>query len=104
MRKIFAVMGGCALLLAAAPLAMAENSTATEINTEAGSAWNQIEGNWIVFKGKVKEQWGKLTDDDLTQIQGQRDQLVGRIQKLYGISVEDANKEVTDWENRVVAP
>lgn len=104
MRKSFAVMGVCALLLAGAPTALAENSTATDISTEAGSAWNQIEGNWIVFKGKVKEQWGKITDDDLTQIQGQRDQLVGRIQKLYGISVEDANKEVTEWENRVVAP
>ena len=63
-----------------------------------------IEGNWIEAKGKVKEHWGKLTDDDLAQIQGQREQLVGRIQALYGISVEEANKEVTDWENKVVAP
>lgn len=104
MRKLFAVVGSCALLLAAAPLASADNAVVTDINTAAGSAWNKIEGNWIEFRGKVKEQWGKLTDDDLTQIQGQRDQLVGRIQKLYGISVDDANKEVTDWENRVVAP
>ncbi|MBK8161284.1 MAG: CsbD family protein [Rhodospirillaceae bacterium] len=84
-------------------MALAENEVPT-ITTEAGSTWNKVEGNWVEFKGKVKEQWGKLTDDDLTQIQGQREQLVGRIQALYGISVEQANKEVTDWENRVVGP
>ena len=66
--------------------------------------WDIIEGNWNQAKGKVKEQWGKLTEEDLAQIQGQREQLVGRIQALYGISVEEANKEVTDWENKVVAP
>jgi uncharacterized protein YjbJ (UPF0337 family) len=100
MRKTIAVAGSLAFLLAAAPLAWAEG-TAT---TETSSAWNKIEGNWIELKGKVKEQWGKLTDDDLAQIQGQREQLVGRIQALYGISIEEANKEVTDWENKVVAP
>jgi uncharacterized protein YjbJ (UPF0337 family) len=104
MRKTIAMTGSLAFLLMA-PTAFADSTTlGTDITTEAGSAWNKIEGNWIQFRGKVKEQWGKLTDDDLTQIQGQRDQLVGRIQKAYGISVEDANKEVTDWENSVVAP
>ncbi len=103
MRKRFAVAGSLAFLLTAVPVALAEGEPTT-INTEAGSTWNKIEGNWIEFKGQVKEQWGKLTDDDLTQIQGQREQLVGRIQALYGISVEEANQEVTDWENRVVGP
>jgi len=100
MRKTFAVAGSLAFLLTAVPMALAEGT----ITTETSSAWNKIEGNWIELKGKVKEQWGKLTDDDLAQIQGQREQLVGRIQALYGISVEEANKEVTDWENKVVAP
>ena len=103
MRKCFAMAGSLAFLLTAMPAALAENAVPT-INTEAGSTWNKIEGNWVEFKGKVKEQWGQLTDDDLTQIQGQREQLVGRIQALYGISVEQANKEVIDWENRVVGP
>ncbi len=103
MRTSYAVAGSLAFLLAAAPVALADNAVST-INTQAGATWNKVEGNWVEFKGKVKEQWGKLTDDDLTQIQGQREQLVGRIQALYGISVEQANKEVTDWENRVVGP
>ena len=51
-------------------------------------------GNWKQFKGKVKEQWGKLTDDDMTIIEGKRDQLVGKIQK------DQAEKEVVDWETR----
>ena len=46
--------------------------------------WNRVEGNWKEVKGKVKEKWGKLTDDDLTAINGQRDQLEGRLQQRYG--------------------
>ena len=47
--------------------------------------WNRVEGNWKQVKGKVKEQWGKLTDDDLDRIAGKRDQLEGKIQERYGI-------------------
>ena len=46
--------------------------------------WNRVEGNWKQFKGKVKEQWGKLTDDDLDRIAGYRDQLEGKIQVRFG--------------------
>jgi uncharacterized protein YjbJ (UPF0337 family) len=46
--------------------------------------WNQVEGNWKEVKGKVKEKWAKLTDDDLTAINGRRDQLEGRLQERYG--------------------
>ena len=46
--------------------------------------WNRVEGNWNKVKGKVKEKWGNLTDDDLTAINGQRDQLEGKIQERYG--------------------
>ena len=59
-----------------------------------------VEGNWKQFKGKVKEQWGKLTDDDFDVIAGQRDQLLGRIQERHGISRDEAEKQVTDWERR----
>ena len=59
-----------------------------------------IAGNWKQFKGKVKEQWGKLTDDDMTVIEGKRDQLVGKIQERYGYAKDQAEKEVTDWEKR----
>lgn len=59
-----------------------------------------VEGNWKQFKGKIKEQWGKLTDDDLDVIAGKRDQLVGRIQERSGIARDEAEKQVKDWESR----
>ncbi|EHD23219.1 CsbD family protein [Brenneria sp. EniD312] len=61
---------------------------------------DQAGGNWKQFKGKAKEQWGKLTDDDITVIEGKRDQLVGKIQERYGYEQEKAEKEVNDWESR----
>jgi uncharacterized protein YjbJ (UPF0337 family) len=60
--------------------------------------WDQVEGNWTQYKGKVKDKWGKLTNDDLTRIAGKRDQLLGRLQELYGIRREEAEKQVDDWE------
>ena len=56
--------------------------------------WDRIEGNWKQFKGKAKEQWGKLTDDQLDVIGGRRDQLVGRVQESYGIGKDEAEKQV----------
>ena len=62
--------------------------------------WDRIEGNWKQFSGKVKEQWGKLTDDDLLEIEGRRDQLVGKIQARYGITKEEAEAQVGTWEQK----
>ena len=59
---------------------------------------DQAGGNWKQFKGTVKEKWGKLTDDDLTVIEGKRDQLVGKIQERYGYQKEAPEKEVKAWE------
>lgn len=59
---------------------------------------DRIEGNWLQFKGKVKEQWGKLTDDDLDVIAGKRDQLLGKIQERHGITKEEAEKQFTEWK------
>jgi uncharacterized protein YjbJ (UPF0337 family) len=59
--------------------------------------WNRIEGNWKQMKGTVKEKWGKLTDDDLTLINGRRDQLEGKIQERYGLAKDQARKEIEDW-------
>ncbi|MEJ4045955.1 CsbD family protein [Erwinia sp. SLM-02] len=61
---------------------------------------DEVSGNWKQFKGKVKEQWGKLTDDDLTVVEGKRDQLVGKIQERYGYQKDQAEKELSDWESR----
>jgi uncharacterized protein YjbJ (UPF0337 family) len=59
--------------------------------------WNRVEGNWKEVKGKVKEKWGKLTDDDLVAINGQRDQLEGRLQQRYGFAKDQARKDVDTW-------
>ena len=59
--------------------------------------WNRVEGNWKEVKGKVKEKWGKLTDDDLTAINGQRDQLEGRLQQRYGYAKDQTKKEIDSW-------
>ena len=61
---------------------------------------NTVKGNWLQFKGKVKEQWGKLTDDDLDVIAGTRDQMVGKLQERLGVAQDEAEKQVKDWETR----
>jgi uncharacterized protein YjbJ (UPF0337 family) len=59
--------------------------------------WDQVEGQWKVIKGKAKEQWGKLTDDDLDVIAGKKDQLVGTLQKKYGYAKDKAESEAEDF-------
>lgn len=59
--------------------------------------WDEIAGNWKQMTGKVKEHWGKLTDDDLTVIAGKRDQLAGLLQERYGYAKEKAEREVEDF-------
>ncbi len=61
--------------------------------------WDTIEGNWKQVKGKVKEQWGHLTDNDLDVAAGKRDQLVGRVQERYGITKDAAEKQIDDWSS-----
>jgi uncharacterized protein YjbJ (UPF0337 family) len=63
--------------------------------------WDRIEGNWKQFSGKIKQQWGKLTDDDLQQVEGRRVQLVGKIQERYGIAKDEAEKQVDTWLNNI---
>ena len=59
--------------------------------------WDQIEGNWVKAKGKLRQQWGKLTDDDWTFIGGKKDALVGKLQERYGYKKDQAEKEVDDY-------
>jgi uncharacterized protein YjbJ (UPF0337 family) len=61
---------------------------------------DRLSGNWKQFKGKVKEQWGKLTDDDLDVIDGKREQLLGRIQNRHGIAKDEAERQVESFERR----
>jgi len=59
--------------------------------------WDQIEGSWKQMTGKIRQKWAKLTDDDLANIAGKKDQLVGKLQERYGLHKDAADKEVTDW-------
>jgi len=59
--------------------------------------WDQIEGRWKQYSGRVKEQWGKLTDDDLTTIGGKRDQLVGKLRERYGIAKDQAERQIDEF-------
>jgi len=59
--------------------------------------WNRVEGNWKQMKGKVREQWGRLTDDDLDQINGRREQLEGKLQERYGLAKDRARRDIDDW-------
>jgi uncharacterized protein YjbJ (UPF0337 family) len=63
--------------------------------------WNRIEGNWKQVKGKAREKWGKLTDDDLDKINGLREQLEGKLQERYGIAKDKAKKDVDDWYHSI---
>ncbi len=60
--------------------------------------WDIVEGNWKQFKGKVKVQWGKLTDDQLDVIAGKRGDLAGKIQESYGITKDEAEKQIKNFE------
>jgi uncharacterized protein YjbJ (UPF0337 family) len=90
----------CCTVLPLAAQAQSSTTTTTTGNTDAGAIWEKIKGSWTQTKGAVKEQWGKLTDDDLMEIQGRRDQLVGKIQTRYGISQEQAEAQVSGWEHK----
>jgi len=91
-------------------LRIANNSKQNPVRHRAGLArnpsrskqmnWDRIEGNWKQLKGKAKQQWGKLTDDQLDVIAGSRDQLAGKIQEEYGITKDEAEKQLEDFENR----
>ena len=61
---------------------------------------DRIKGNWKQFTGKMKEQWGKLTDDDLDVAAGRRDQLLGKLQERLGLAKEAAEEQLKDWEKR----
>ena len=59
-----------------------------------------MKGKWNQLKGEARQQWGKLTDDDIERIAGDKDKLVGKLQERYGYEKEEAKKEVDEWERR----
>ncbi len=68
--------------------------------TQTSGSWDKIAGNWKQFKGEVRRQWGKLTDDEIEQMAGERDKLIGKIQERYGIAKDEANRQVDEWERQ----
>ena len=60
--------------------------------------WDQIQGNWRQLKGKIQANWGDLTDDDLNSIDGRREELMGKLQKAYGIGRDEAERQIDDFE------
>ena len=98
MRSI-AIFAACAAMTAGSvPLVVHAQTTTQTVKADTKTMWEKIKGSWGQTKGAVKEQWGKLTDDDLLAIEGRRDQLVGKIQTRYGISHEQAEAQVSAWE------
>lgn len=63
--------------------------------------WDRIEGNWRQFKGNAKQQWGRITDDQFEVIAGKRDSLVGRIQETYGITRDETERQLAEWQRRM---
>ncbi len=63
--------------------------------------WNIIEGKWKEMSGSVQEQWGKLTHDELAEINGKKDKLEGMLQTKYGVTQEEAAKQVDDWAGKL---
>jgi uncharacterized protein YjbJ (UPF0337 family) len=100
MRPIAILVACAAASFTVLPLVAQAQSTTTTTKSDASTIWEKIKGSWTQTKGAVKEQWGKLTDDDLMEIQGRRDQLVGKIQTRYGISHEQAEAQVSGWEHK----
>ncbi|MCS5597884.1 MAG: CsbD family protein [Alphaproteobacteria bacterium] len=62
-----------------------------------------LKGNWKQFKGEAKKKWGKLTNDDLDQLDGDREKLLGLIQENYGHTREEAEKEIDEWQKSLAA-
>jgi len=64
-------------------------------------AWDTIEGKWKEMTGRVREQWGKLTDDDLAVINGKREQLIGKLQQRYGWAKDEVERQVNEFEHHL---
>lgn len=59
--------------------------------------WDQIEGKWKEMTGKVQQQWGELTDNDIQEAKGDRRELAGKIQNRYGVTKEEAERQIDEW-------
>ena len=74
-----------------------ETVSDTADRIESSGTWQRIEGNWKQFTGAVKERWAELTDDEVAEIDGNKDQLVGKVQEAYGTTRQEAEEQVDEW-------
>ncbi|GAB4072373.1 hypothetical protein GCM10028812_49920 [Ancylobacter sonchi] len=88
---------GAMLAAATEPDEARQANVSMEINA---MNWDRIEGNWKQVKGQVRQQWGKLTDDDLDRLHGKREELEGVLQERYGIAKDEAKRQVDEWSGR----
>ena len=102
MRSIAILVACAAVTVGTLPMIVDTPASAQTTQSDSKVIWEKIKGSWNQTKGAVKEQWGKLTDDDLLEIEGRRDQLVGKIQTRYGITREQAEAQVSSWEKKRV--
>ncbi len=98
--SIAILTAGAVAILPLATNAQSTSPPTTKSQVDLHTMWEKIKGAWTQTKGEVKERWGKLTDDDLLEIQGRREKLVGKIQTRYGISHEEAEAQVSGWEQK----
>jgi uncharacterized protein YjbJ (UPF0337 family) len=99
--RTIAILAACAAVtVGTLPAVVHAQGTSQTSQSDAKAIWEKFKGSWNQTKGAVKEQWGKLTEDDLLEIEGRRDQLVGKIQTRYGITREEAEAEVGTWEQK----
>jgi len=97
-RRVAPLIMMTAFALATPVAVIHAQSTTTAIQHEADTAWAKFKGAWTQTKGEVKEQWGKLTDNDLEEVDGRRDVLIGKLQTRYAISHEEAERQVGNFE------
>jgi uncharacterized protein YjbJ (UPF0337 family) len=102
MRSLAILVACAAFGIGTLPLVVHSLAQAQTTQSDTKTIWEKIKGSWNQTKGAVKEQWGKLTDDDLLEIEGRRDQLVGKIQTRYGVTREQAEAQVSSWEKKRV--
>lgn len=100
-RTVLAVLAASVGVVAPAALAHAQTTTyaATRAEQDVSETWARIKGAWTQTKGEVKVQWGRLTDDDLTEIDGRRELLVGKIETRYGVDRKEAERQVGGFES-----
>jgi uncharacterized protein YjbJ (UPF0337 family) len=67
----------------------------------SAGTWDRIQGMWKQFSGDVKSRWGDLTDDDMLQINGEREKLAGKIQERYGITKDEAESQIDEWKDKL---